>query len=181
MREFVRRDYSTIHVIDFDLQSGDIFRMITAQGHSDTSCWSRGQAWATYGFTLAYQTSQERRFLDVARGLADYSIENLPDDLVPYWDFSDPRIPDSVRDSSAAAIACSGLLTLSGLSGERRFGKVAANILNSLVTNYLTEDSDGMLRHSCFHKAANFGVDESLIWGGYYCVEALAKVLRRVR
>jgi len=94
---------------------------------------------------------------------------------VPYWAFNDPN--PSVKDTSAAAIACSGLLTLSELSKKEEFKEVALKILNSLSTNYLSEEGEGILKHGCFYKPENRGVDESLMWGDYYFVEALIKTL----
>ncbi|NQE54219.1 hypothetical protein C5S29_11550 [ANME-1 cluster archaeon GoMg3.2] len=178
IEEFIREDYSTIHVMDFDLETGEITRKLTVQGYSDDSCWSRGQAWAIYGFTLAYRYTEDELFLKTAEKLAEYFIKNLPDDYVPYWDFSDPN--PSVKDSSAAAIACPGLLTLSELSKKDKFEEVALKILNSLYINYLSEDGDGILKHGCFYKPKNIGVDESLMWGDYYFVEALIKALEEV-
>jgi len=75
--EFIRDDYSTIHVIDFDLETGEIIRKITDHGYSNDSCWSRGQAWAIYGFALAYKTSKDQLFLKVAEKLAEYFIKTL--------------------------------------------------------------------------------------------------------
>ena len=98
---------------------------------------------------------------------------------MPYWDFDDQK--SEVRDSSAAAIASSGLLDLSALSGKEGFRDGAINILNSLCDNYLSgEDEDGILKHGCFHKPVGIGVDESLIWGDYYVIEALMKVERKI-
>ncbi|MBE9593035.1 MAG: glycoside hydrolase family 88 protein, partial [Proteobacteria bacterium] len=91
-----------------------MIKKTTYQGYNSDSCWSRGQAWAIYGFALAYKTSKDEIFLETSEKLSDYFIKNLPEDYVPYWDFDDPE--KSVKDSSAAAIACSGLLTLSELS-----------------------------------------------------------------
>jgi len=176
IENLIRKDYSTIHVVDFDLETGKTIRKETIQGYSNDSCWSRGQAWAIYGLTLAYQATNEKGFLEVAQGLANYFICNLPKDYVPFWDFNDPAVPDAPKDSSAAAIACSGLLTLSELSGEKKFKEKAIKILDSLSTKYLADNnSDGILKHGCFHKPANLGVDESIIWGDYYFVEALTK------
>jgi len=173
---FVRADGSTVHVVEFDLVTGQVTRKTTIQGHSVDSCWSRGQAWGIYGFCLAYRATREKKFLKTAEKLADYFIENLPADNVPYWDFNDPRIPDAPKDSSAAAIACSGLMTLSKLSGRRRFGNAADRILHSLSTNYIAEeDRDEILKHGCFHVPKKIGVDEGLIWGDYYFLEALMK------
>lgn len=177
IESLLRKDYSVIHALDFNSDTGETIRKITIQGYSDDSCWSRGQAWAIYGFALAYETSQCKRFMEIAENLADYFMKNLPSDYVPYWDFDDPNMSNSVRDSSAAAIACSGLLTLSELSQKQELREVATNILNSLSTDYLANDSEGILQHGCFHKPANLGVDESTIWGDYYFVEALVKAV----
>ena len=48
----VRPDGSTFHVVDFDPTSGEAISYTTHQGFASTSCWSRGQAWALYGFAL---------------------------------------------------------------------------------------------------------------------------------
>lgn len=175
IEEFIRENYSTIHVVDFDLNTGNILRKVTVQGYSNESCWSRGQAWAIYGFTLAYKTTKDKIFLKTAEKLADYFIKYLPKDYIPYWDFNDPK--KSVKDSSAAAIASSGLLTLSSLSRQEKFKEIAIRILNSLSKHYLAnENEDGILKHGCFHKPAGIGVDECLIWGDYYFMEALMKI-----
>ena len=181
IEEFIRDDYSTIHVIDFNLGTGEIIRKITVQGYSNDSCWSRGQAWAIYGFTLAYKYTKDELFLKTAGNLAEYFINNLPDDFVPYWDPNDPEIQNAVKDSSAAAIACSGLLTLSEFSGREDFREISVSILNSLCNNYLVkEGKNGILKHGCYHKPENIGVDESLIGGDYYFIEALMKVERKM-
>lgn len=176
IENLVRNDGSTIHVVDFDLKTGRIIRKTTVQGHDENSCWSRGQAWGIYGFAEAYGATEEKLFLSIAGKLANYFVKNLPSDHVPYWDFNDPRIPDAPKDSSAAAIACSGLITLSKLSGNKRFGNVAGKILRSLSTNYVAEENrDGILKHGSFHVPKKNGVDEGLIWGDYYFMGALMK------
>ena len=110
-----------------------------------------------------------------AENLAKYFVENLPEDYVPYWDLNDPE--KEVKDSSAGAIASSALLNLSALHEKEKLREVAINILNSLCNNYLSwEEEDGILKHGCFHKPGNMGVDESLIWGDYYFIEALMKM-----
>jgi len=179
IEEFIREDYSTVHVIDFNLETGEIIRRITVQGYSNNSCWSRGQSWAIYGFTSAYRYVKNNIFLKTAENLARYFIRNLPEDYVPYWDFNDPN--GDIKDSSAGAIAASALLDLSEFKGEENFKEVAMSILCSLCNNYLVkEDKDGILGHGCFHKPANIGVDESLIWGDYYFMESIAKIMEGV-
>jgi unsaturated chondroitin disaccharide hydrolase len=84
----IRKDYSTSHVIYFDLKTGEIIKKGTYQGFGDDSCWSRGQAWAIYGFTLAYKTTRDSIFLNTAEKLSTFFLRNLPEDHVPYWDFN---------------------------------------------------------------------------------------------
>lgn len=166
MKNMIREDGSTIHIIKFNLMSGEIIKKITLQGYSDTSCWSRGQSWAIYGFTVAYEKTKYNDFLITAERVADYFISHLPEDYVPYWDFNDPAIPNTVKDSSAAAIASSALLDLAKRSEKKEFRDTALNILNSLCNHYLAEeDEDGILKHGCFHKPEGIWIDESLIWG----------------
>lgn len=173
--EFVRGDGSTFHALDFDLKTGQVLEKTTLQGYSGGSCWSRGQAWGVYGLVRAYEATKNMEFLNSAEKLADYFIKNLPGDFVPYWDF-DPKIPNAPKDSSAAAIACSALQMLSEMSGKRRFGRAAKKILNSLLANYIAEENrDGILKHGCYHMPKKIGVDEGLIWGDYYFLEALMK------
>lgn len=170
-----RNDFSTIHGIEFDLKTGELLREVSLQGYSNNSCWSRGQAWAIYGFALAYEATGESLFLETSENLAKYFTSNLPEDCVPYWDFKVPK--PAVKDSSAASIACSGLITISEVSEKESFRDVALKILNSLCSNYLAgEDKDGILDHGCFHLPAGIGVDECLIWGDYFFLEALSKL-----
>lgn len=176
MQQFVRKDGSTYHIIKFDPMSGQVMKKTTMQGYNSESCWSRGQAWAIYGFALAYKYAKEEEFLRTVEKLIDYYVANCPSDYIPYWDFNDPAIPNTVRDSSAAAITASGLLDLSELSEEGEFRQAAITILNSLCDNYLSrEEGDGILKHGCFNKPAGIGVNESLIWGDYYFMEAITK------
>jgi unsaturated chondroitin disaccharide hydrolase len=178
MKYFVREDGSTYHVIEFDLDTGQVKRKYTLQGYNDESCWSRGQGWGIYGFALAYRYAKEKEFLITAEKLVAYYLANCPSDYVPYWDFNDPEIPNAVRDSSAAVITTCGLLVLFKFREENKFRDIALNILNSLCKGYLAEEGeDGILKHGCFNKPEGKGVDDSLIWGDYYFMEALTKLI----
>lgn len=110
LESHIRPDWSTCHVVDFCNESGEIRGQLTNQGYSDTSCWSRGQAWGITGFAQAYQWTGEPRFLTASQHLADFFLEHLPEDNVPYWDFDAP-VPGP-RDTSAGLIAAYGLILL---------------------------------------------------------------------
>ncbi|MHC4945291.1 MAG: glycoside hydrolase family 88 protein [Planctomycetota bacterium] len=195
LENHVRPDGSTCHVVDYDPATGGVIAMSTWQGYSADSTWARGQAWAIHGFTMVYRETLDPAFLDAARRIADFYIENLPDDLIPYWDFDAPGIPNTARDTSAAAIAASGLIELCALEVDPwrkkwylRMGKRTLRALCTLATQggYLGEDGQGnpltpgLLLEGCYNHPDSFShgsvFDESLIWGDYYFLEALLRI-----
>ncbi|MGH8902775.1 MAG: glycoside hydrolase family 88 protein [Egibacteraceae bacterium] len=176
----VRDDGSTTHVFDFDPGTGAPIGQGTRQGYSLTSCWARGQAWAVYGFTTAYRRTENELFLDTARKTADWFLSHLPADAVPFWDFRSPDLPRDVRDSSAGAIAACGLLDLAGVAGEYRYREGGLRILRALCQGYTTSRMpahEAILLHGTGNKPSNDEVDVSLVYGDYYFVEALMRLL----
>jgi len=175
-RCLVRGDGSTAHEGIFDTASGEFLRQSTRQGWRGDSCWSRGLAWALYGFHTAYEYSGELRFLATARACADFFLEHAPPGGVPYWDFDLPEGPDRIYDSSAAAIAAAGLFR-QGRAAEAR------GILQTLCDKFLVnggqpaaaeaDGSDGVLTQGVYHFHKKLGVSESVIWGDYFFTEAL--------
>lgn len=180
--DFVRPDGSTYHLVNYNLKTGKILSRTTAQGYSTTSTWSRGQTWAIYGFAIAYRETKDDSLLKAARKTADYFINHLPTDNVPYWDFDVPNKQKEPRDSSAAAIAASGLLELSRLetsaTRKQTYLESAKKIIASLSSSeYLVanQNQNGILLHGTYdRKAGNY--DQSTIWGDYYFLEALLKL-----
>lgn len=133
MKSHIRADNSTFHVVDFDRTLGSAKQRFTNQGYSDESCWSRGQAWAIAGYAQTYGWTKDSKFLAVSQLLADYFIEHLPDDGVPYWDFDAP-IPGP-RDTSGALAAAYGMLLLYKHSpfASEKYLKAAVRIVNAVV------------------------------------------------
>ena len=183
LKYHVRADWSTAHVTCFDPETGQFIRQDTAQGLSATSCWSRGQAWSVYGFAECYRETGDTVFLTTARSLAEYCLRRLPTDLVPYWDYDSPLIPDDVRDSSAASILASALLNLSVLEPEAAAAECWRNeaiaMLESLWDNYSSRASvePCILLHGTRSKPEG-SMDHGLIYGDYYFVEALTRLTR---
>ncbi|MDF2758484.1 MAG: glycosyl hydrolase, family 88 [Thermomicrobiales bacterium] len=183
-RYLVRGDGSTAHEGIFDVQTGEFSREATHQGWRDDSSWARGQTWALYGFGTAYWLSGDERFLDTAERCADFYIERTPPHGVPPndWEEQSPRRP---YESSAAAIAASGLLQLAALTKNpartARYNEYARTILETLLTpEFLAVDTpgwEGILKHGSYHERKDLGVDESVMWGEYFFVEALDKLL----
>jgi unsaturated chondroitin disaccharide hydrolase len=180
-QEHVRADGSTFHLVTYNSSTGAVQSKGTVQGYRADTTWSRGQAWAIYGFTLTYRETSDTRFLATARATADYFLSHLPDDHVPYWDFQAPGIPSEPRDSSAAAIAASGLIELSQLEPDparqqRYLDGVRAILVALSRPPYLAEGktNSAVLLHGTINKPAGF-YDSGLIWGDYYFLEALLR------
>jgi unsaturated chondroitin disaccharide hydrolase len=134
---------------------------------------------------MAYRYSQDERFLATALRTANYFIDHLPADHIPYWDFDAPKIPDEPRDASAAAIAANGLLELSTYvkdeTRSRHLWSSAESLLQSLASDhYLSVGtaSRGITMHSVTSRPANIEVDVTLIYADYYLLEALLKYRR---
>jgi unsaturated chondroitin disaccharide hydrolase len=182
-RYLVRPDGGTAHEGIFDVESGRFVGESTQQGYRPESTWSRGLAWALYGFTTAYRLSGEGEFLETARHCADYYLRRAPAGLVPLWDFDAPE-GKQPRDSSAAAIAASGLWDLSEQVPTPDRGPYRAAALAALRTlcsdEYLARgrpEWEGILLHGVYHYPRGLGVDESVAWGEHFFVEALLKAL----
>jgi unsaturated chondroitin disaccharide hydrolase len=179
-RDFVRDDGSTYHKVLYSPTTGAIIQTDTEQGYSPQSMWSRGQAWGIYGFANAYAETKDPVFLQTARRVADRYISDLPSDSVPYWDFRDPDIPEAPRDSSAAAIAASGLIGLARVETDtvRADGYVsqARQMLSSLNASYLSTAGPMVLRHGTLNWYAPRTHDVALSFGDYFYFEALLRL-----
>jgi unsaturated chondroitin disaccharide hydrolase len=179
-QNYVRPDGSTGQWGYYSSASGAFVGLDKKQGASSTSAWARGQGWAIDAYTNAYKMTKNTTLLATARKAADYYLAHMPPDGVPYWDFAAPGIPNTYRDTSAAAVAASGLVQLSQIDPDatRRasYRAAAETILNSLTTTYLAEGSTshGILLHgAAYVPRKNPTPDNSLIYGDYYFLEAM--------
>jgi len=184
-RVLVRGDGSTAHEGLFDTETGEFLRQTTHQGYRGDSCWSRGLAWAIYGFGTAYGYTRDPRFLRTAETCAAFYLANTPADGVALWDFDAPPESRNLLDTSAAAIASSGLFQLGTLSGEPSkrayYDEMANRILTSLCAHHSAEGDpawEGILKGGVYHLHKGLGVNESVMWGEYFFVEALDRAAR---
>ena len=185
MKNHFRPDGGSYHVLSYDTTNGSVLVRNTHQGYADESVWARGQAWGIYGFTMTYRFTKDQRFLKTAQRAADYFIERLPADHVPYWDFQAPEIPNEPRDVSAAAICSSALFELSAYTKspakKAAYLDRAKNILRTLCSPpYLAEgtNSRAVLNHAVGSKPAKSEVDVSIIYADYYFIEAMLRYLQ---
>jgi unsaturated chondroitin disaccharide hydrolase len=180
----VRGDGSTSHEGLFDLETGEFLKQTTHQGYRGDSCWTRGLAWSLYGFGTCYGYTRDPRLLSTAMSCADFYIANSPEDGVAPWDFDAPEEGRKLLDTSAAAITASGLFQLAGYCPDplkgRYYDQTARRILTSLCCKHLAKGDpnwEGVLKGGVYHLHKGLGVNESVMWGEYFFVEALEKAL----
>lgn len=184
MSNIVRDDASTYHTFYFD-DDGSPERGATHQGANDDSCWARGQAWIISGLPLSYKYTKDDNMLVLFEKVTNYFINRLPEDFVPYWDLDFGDGSNEPRDSSAAAIAVCGILemlpNIKNNELKKAYEGVVDKIMYSLYRNYSTKDmpeSNGLLAHGVYSMHRNAGVDECNIWGCYYYMEALCRMMK---
>ncbi len=180
-----RADASTYHTYYFDPETNLPLKGVTAQGASDESAWARGQAWGMYGPLLTYIYEEDPEALHIFKATTNYYLNHLPEDYIAYWDLSFTDGDDEPRDSSSAAIALCAMLE--GIKHMDEFDPLreiyvnaSKRIMNSLIDSYLTKDipeANGLLLHAVYSKPGNNGVDEMNIWGDYFYMEALHRML----
>jgi len=181
LKNHFRSDFSSYHVVAYDTITGKVLKKNTHQGFSHESSWARGQAWALYGYTMCYRETKDTKYLLQAEKIAAFILHhpNLPKDLVPYWDFDAPNIPNEPRDASAAAIIASALFELSTYSHSgSEYREKATQITQNLTTHYrsaIGANSGFLLLHSTGTKLTNTDVDVPIIYADYYYLEALLR------
>ncbi len=183
MHNQFRPDYTCYHVAVYDSITGKLDHCQNHQGLADSSMWARGQAWAIYGYTMVYRETNNKKFLDFAQKVADAYLSRLPEDMIPYWDFDDPAIPNAPRDASAACVVASALIELSGYVDQAKGEAYLADAEKMLSTlsgdNYRCgAKKPAFLCHSVGNMPANYEIDASIIYADYYYIEALTRLKR---
>jgi unsaturated chondroitin disaccharide hydrolase len=179
MRDFVRADGGTCHVVRYDPDTGAIINRGTLQGAGAETTWARGHAWALYGLVVMYRYTHDPRYLEMAERLADYFLRHLPADHVPPWDFQSEF---GYRDVSAAAIVTAALLEMErdvedpGRRGHYR--REAEAMLAALCRPpwfAAGPDTNCLLDHSAQYVPLDSNVDVPAIFADYYFLEAVLR------
>ena len=183
MQEHFRPDGSCYHVIDYSLKDGSVRNRHTAQGYAHESVWSRGQAWAIYGFVVCYRETGDRKYLDQALKTFNFMKNHkaMPADLIPYWDMDAPNIPNEPRDVSTASCIASALYEISTMDVEDAvaYKTYADSIMTSLGSPAyraaLGTNGNFLLMHSVGSIPHNSEIDVPLNYADYYFMEALKR------
>ena len=168
-------------MVDYSLKDGSVRSRVTAQGYADSSAWARGQAWAIYGFTTCYRYTHNEAYLRQAENTLNFILnnKNMPKDLVPYWDYDAPNIPNEPRDASAAACVASALYEMDGYCPGKNYKELADKMVESLASpaykakvgtngNFILMHSVGSIPHGA-------EIDVPLNYADYYYEEALVR------
>lgn len=181
MNTIVRPDGSVNHIVVFDPNTGEVLGYPAGQGYESGSSWTRGQAWAIYGFVLSYIHTGETKYLDTAKRVAHYFIANVS---LNHWqtnvDFRSPN-EKNLMDSSAGACAACGLIELSknvsDLESEL-YLQAAINILQSIEQHDLDWNisTDGLVKNAtaAYHDENN--QNAKIIYADYFFIEAIFKL-----
>ncbi|HOY21343.1 MAG TPA: glycoside hydrolase family 88 protein [Haliscomenobacter sp.] len=182
MSNHFRPDYSSYHVVGYDVKTGQAIQKNTHQGYSHESAWARGQSWGLYAYAMCYRETGKTAYLQHAENIAQFILNhpNLPKDLVPYWDFNAPDIPNAPRDASAAALMASAFYELGTLvpAKAKFYHQTADKILQNLTKKYRSAPNTHagfLLTQSTGHLPGKHEINVPIVYADYYYLEALLR------
>ncbi|MEP3382855.1 MAG: glucuronyl hydrolase, partial [Maribacter dokdonensis] len=182
LKNHFREDNSSFHVVVYDTVTGRAKDKVTHQGYNDNSSWARGQAWGIYGFTMCYRYTGNPVYLEQARKSAEFYLKhsNLPEDGIPFWDFNDSGIPNTIKDVSAATIVASALVELTNFTNEKAYLEYSKKVLKTLKSEaYLLPseiEAPFILKHSTGNWPKKDEIDVSVNYADYYFLELMLRI-----
>lgn len=182
LEKVVREDFTVPHIVRFDEYTGEKLEHIGGQGKGPDSVWSRGQSWAIYGFALSYRETGKQEYLEVAKNIGRKYMELLPEDGIPYWDFSTDEKDQYVKDTSSACCVASGMLEIAKLVQDEAektyFIGSAKQLLETMATKCgsFDDETQGLIRLGTVAYPNNRHVNVPIIYGDFYFMEALGKL-----
>lgn len=173
------------HVVAYDEYTGAVRRKYNYQGYADDSTWARGLAWVIHGYITTYEHTRNPTFLEYGEKAAQYFVDHLPEDWIPYFDFDCPYTEVyQPRDTSAASITAHALLKLFKATGKTQYYQQAENILESLLSpNYRADGKSTykipaiLANGTVFFNAGNFNT--AIVYGDMYFLEAIDLYMQR--
>ncbi len=181
MRDHLRDDGSVAHIVEHHPETGEGIGFPPGQGYSPESSWSRGQAWALYGFALSYIFTKKEEYLNAAKRVAHYFVSNIAlSDWLPVCDFRAPLEP-VIYDSTAGACAACGLIELGNIVGEYEkelYYDSAIRIIKAMDREFCNwnAEEDSILQNGShsYHKIEQR--HRHIIYGDFFLMEALYKL-----
>lgn len=174
-KEHVRADGSVVHIAVHNENAPKVEKTLAGQGCAEGSAWSRGQAWAVYGFVLSYIHTQNEKYLETAKKTADYFLEMAEkSNYKVVTDFNQPSTPMYIDNSAAVCAAC-GMIEIYKATKIEKYLTGALNILKALEEDCIFDDSDMSILQNCM-EAYSTGKERHLIYGDFFLAEAILKL-----
>lgn len=177
MKTFIRENGSSEHIVVFDPETGVVLEKPRGQGYAPGSSWTRGQAWAIYGFSMAFHYTGDRGYFDTAFKVAEYYMRRLDNQKLPPVDFDQPMEPD-IKDASASAIAACGLIELKKWANETQKEVLEdwiVRLLHGLYSDCDFSETNEAVLQNCKQMYHEPPEQTSLIYADFYLLEALMK------
>ena len=180
LRDHIRPDGSVNHICVHNTATGELLETLGGQGVGVGSCWSRGQAWAIYGFIQSYTHTKDVKYLDAAKKCANYFIASLNGEFVPVSDFRAPKEP-VIYDTTAGVIAACGMIEISKVLNEnegRLYLDTAIKIIKETDERFCnwSEDEDTIVQMGSESYHSEKG-QLPIIYGDYYLAEAVSLLM----
>ena len=181
LRHMLRPDGSVNHQLVFDINTGELIANPGGQGYESGSSWSRGQAWAIYGYALSYRHTGNTRYLDAAKRTAGYFMANASmTEYIPLLDFRAPAEP-VYYDTTAGAIAACGLLEIAEHVSDfekNMYIEGAKKLISAIDEKWCdyNPENDGIVDggSASYHDKKHH---EKIIYGDYFFIEAVLRLL----
>ena len=182
----IRNDGSSFHHYQFDPMTAKPVRGVTLQGHSDDSCWSRGHSWGVYGFAIAHSYAKEEFLRNVHKGVTNFMLNHLPEDMIPCWDYDFVTTTD-YKDASAAVISSCGMLDMASQIEDTDketatvYRSAAAQLTEAVIDKCTGGNGficDGLIHHVSHALPQKQGFNECAVYGDYFYLEALTRYLK---
>jgi len=180
LEHFFFPDGSVKHIVEFDPFTGEMIKNYGGQGYDEDSAWSRGQAWAAHGFTLSYIHTNDKKYLDAAKKVANFCIANLREDGLVPLDFKQPAEP-AWEDSCGACILASGLLELARQVPDDEkeiYENAAVKILKAIydLRTDFSQECDAIVQNCSAAYHDEPGRHITMVYADYFFIEAIQKL-----
>jgi len=175
LKEHIREDGSVVHICVHDEETPEIIRTEAGQGYKVGSAWTRGQAWAVYGFALSYIYTGEEKYLEASKKTADYFMRNVKkSNYKTVTDFAAP-LDVKLFDNSAGACASCGMIELYKLTKDEKYLDGALKILKAMEEDMILDDTNQSIVQKCMLSYSD-GNHVDLIYADFFLCEAILKL-----
>ncbi|WMT50494.1 MAG: glycoside hydrolase family 88 protein [Ferroplasma sp.] len=169
---FMRGNFSVIHMVKFDPDSGNILTKWNNLGYSNNTTWSRGQAWFLLALAYGYKYTENKKYIEIYRKALKFYIGRCRlTSLLPLYDLQAPEEPGTPVDASSLAILAKSYITMLelGLDDDGTLNSILDTILSIIDVT----PSSFITHHVCFDYPHRFAIDSDMVFADYYILDFL--------